>query len=153
MHIIFGLILIAFFIAALCVFGAHGWQMVRRERMLAGQANDAGLKFSREDPFEIPLKYAAFSLMRCGHGQIAYNVAYGRLDSFDVQALDFSYEIGDGFERSTHRYGVIIFAVPVCGHMLMWPQCKTVHNMPLLTADNIVEVVGPWQYCGSGSLA
>lgn len=151
MHIIFGLILVVFFIAALCVFGVHGWRRVRRERMLAAQAAEMGLKFSREDPFELPMKYAAFSLMNCGHGQNAYNVAHGRAGSLDVQAFDFSYEAGHGFERSTRRYGIIVFAVQSDENVAMWPQ-HIPGNMPFITGD-VTGTVGPWCYCGSQRLA
>lgn len=151
MHIIFGLILVIFFVSALCVFSVHGWRRVRREQMLAGQAAMAGLKFSRQDPFELPLKYSGFSLMRCGHGQTASNVAFGRVDSFDVQAFDFSYETGHGFERTTHRYGVMVLSVQADEHVVMWSQYKP-ELVPFMIPSE-TQKIGPWCYSGSQRLA
>jgi hypothetical protein len=67
-----------------------------------------GLRFSQDDLFDVPRRYAPFALMRAGHSCRAHNVIYGRREGLAVRAFDFHYEIGHGPARSTRRYWCVV---------------------------------------------
>lgn len=94
--------------AASVSFVVMGLAQMRRTRALARRAHGAGLKFSGDDPFDMPRRYANFSLIALGHSPQAHNVSYGRLAGWLVRTFDFHYEIGHGPRRITRHYSVVV---------------------------------------------
>ena len=93
--------------AASISFVVMGLAQLRRTRALARRAHGTGLKFSGDDPFDMPRRYADFSLIALGHSPQAHNVSYGRLAGWLIRTFDFHYEVGHGPRRITRRYSVV----------------------------------------------
>lgn len=104
----FVMALIAVLIAAVVSFVVMGLVQRRRARVLSRSAHKMGLRFSGDDPFDVPRRYADFVLISCGHSAQAHNVTYGRLAGLPLRAFDFRFEVGHGTRRMTRKYGVIV---------------------------------------------
>jgi hypothetical protein len=123
--------LAAVLVAAVASFAVMGWLQRRRAGRLSRVAHRAGLRFTRDDPFDVPRRYADFVLIGCGHSAQANNVTYGRLDGLPVRMFDFRFEVGHGTHRSTRTYGVVVVEVEKpCQPVLMWNERDSL-NMPL----------------------
>lgn len=70
-----------------------------------------GLRFSPDDPFDVPHRYRQFPVICSGHSPLAENVSYGRVDGWPVRAMQFHNEIGHGTRRQTKNYSIIVFEV------------------------------------------
>ena len=121
MHVAFIVLLVGILLAAVVWFAALGILQHRRTRMLARKAHQLGLRFSDQDPFDVPRRYADFAIVGCGHSPRAHNVTYGRLDGLVVRAFDFRYEIGHGTRRAARHYNVAVLEADVAlPAILMW---------------------------------
>jgi hypothetical protein len=151
-HVVIVAVLLLVLAAALCGFGAVGMLHRRRAGALRRDAHEMDLRFSPEDPFDIPSRYAEFALVDNGHSPIASNVSYGRMDGVAVRAFDFRYEIGHGTRRQTCHYDVIVFETDAkLPAALMWHR-EDVAFAPL-PARQIRGLIGQWTYCGDGQMA
>jgi hypothetical protein len=131
------------------VLGIRQWLQARKLSELAGKRS---LRFSRDDPFDLPEALAEFALMKCGHSCRASNVAYGRLDELAVRAFTFRYEVGHGTRRMTRHYGVVVADVArELPELLMWNQ----HDADHAPADfhQTDRQVDCWTYTGNNVLA
>jgi hypothetical protein len=138
--------------AATYGFGAAGMVHGRRTAALRRDAHEMDLRFSSEDPFDIPSRYAEFALVDNGHSPVASNVSHGRMDGLAVRAFDFRYEIGRGTCRQTCHYDVIVFETDAkLPATLMWHR-EDVAFAPL-PARQIRGLIGQWTYCGDGQMA
>jgi hypothetical protein len=148
----FVLVLIAVLVAAVVSFAIMGLRQRRRAAGLSRSAHQMGLRFSGDDPFDIPRRYADFVLIGSGHSARAGNVTYGRLEGMPFRAFDYRFEVGHGTQRMTRSYGVIVVeterqAPPV----MMWNerdrQCIPLEAMPCQGRT------GSWFYRGDERLA
>ena len=79
----------------------------RRRRALARAAHELGLRFSAEDPFDLPRRYAGSALMQLGHSACAENVVFGRLAGWPLRWFDYRFEAGHGPHRLTRQLNVV----------------------------------------------
>ena len=107
------IVLLGVLAVAMAFFAVMGLAQVRRTKALARAANEMGLQFSSDDPFDVPRRYADLALISCGHSGRANNVSYGRLHGLPVRAFDFRYEIGHGTRRIARHYSVVTAEVGV----------------------------------------
>jgi hypothetical protein len=151
-HVVIVAVLLLVLTAALCGFGALGMLHSRRAGALRRDAHEMGLRFSSEDPFDLPGRYAEFALVDNGHSPVASNVSYGRMDGLAVRAFDFRYEIGHGTRRQTCHYDVVVFETDTkLPGTLMWHR-EDIAFAPL-PARQIRGLIGQWTYCGDGQMA
>ncbi len=95
----------------------------RRSRALARQAHQLDLRFSRDDPFDLPGLYGRFAMIAGGHSPHAHNVAYGRVGGRSVRAFDFRYECGHGISRLVRHYNVVVVEMErALSPVLMWHE-------------------------------
>ena len=100
-----------------------GRRQQRRARAMSRCASELGMKFSAEDPFDVPMLYGRFVLMSGGHSPRAENVTYGRMDGRPVRAFDFRYEVGHGTQRSTRHYNAVVVECDMpLPALLMWHE-------------------------------
>jgi hypothetical protein len=126
------------------LFAAMGVRQRRRQGALARKALKLGLRFSGDDLFDIPRRYAEMSLMGSGHSLAAQNVMYGHMENDPVRAFDLNYEIGHGTSRSTRRYlGALLEVESPLPELLVWRPCQE-WTLPM-DGDGRV---GPWSYVG-----
>jgi len=119
----FVILLWAVLAVAVVSFVAGGLLQRRRRARLARAAHETGMLFSADDPFDMPRRYAQFSLMTGGHGARARNVTYGRLAGLAVRAFDFRCELGHGPRRLTRVYGVFVMETAAdLPALSMWNQ-------------------------------
>ncbi|MCL2700676.1 MAG: hypothetical protein FWE88_03155 [Phycisphaerae bacterium] len=122
----------------------------RRRMRLARVASDLGFRYSREDLFNVPVRYAEFALVTSGHCLLASNVISGHLEGLAVRAFDFQYEVGHGTRRMTRQYGVVVVEMPSpLPRLLMW------HNGDFtpIPARQATQTRGPWSFLGNAELA
>jgi hypothetical protein len=121
LHAAFEYLLIAVLVAAVISFVVMGLAKVRRSRSLARAAHQRGNRFFRDDPFDVPRRYAKFALISSGHSPCAHNVTDGRLGGRSARAFDFRCELGHGTRRITRHYSVLVVGAAECPHrLLMW---------------------------------
>lgn len=133
-------------------FVVMGIRQSRHTRRLARQADERGLHFSPDDPFDIPERYRRFALLSCGHSPRARNVTHGRLDALPLRAFEFCYEIGHGTRRTTCRYTAVIVDMQTQADDLMMWNHSDAEQAPLETRQVHGEV-GCWSYGGAAQLA
>ena len=151
MHRVLTVLLIGGLIASAVYFVLKGLRQLRRTRALAGKAQEMGLQFSPDDPFDLPVALAGFALVSSGHSPRAENVIYGRLDGRTVRAFDFRYEVGHGAQRQTRHYSVITVEPPhEVNSMLMWHEDDAASAPMSLRLAN--QRIGGWLYEGSSAL-
>jgi hypothetical protein len=114
-------VLVMILIGALVSVTAAGLLQAGRRRRLARLAHEAAMRFSSDDPFDVPRRYGLFALVAHGHSPRAHNVAYGHRRGRPIRAFDFRYELGHGPRRTSRRFSVMVsrLARPV-GRVLMW---------------------------------
>lgn len=138
--------------ASMVSFVVMGVLQMRRTRALAGEAHRSRLRFSADDPFDVPLRYAGLALVRCGHSPRASNVTYGRVAGCPIRAFDFRYEVGHGMRRSARHYSVIVIETG-----LSLPGVTMWHEQDAQAAPLAVRVastrLGCWFCLGSEALA
>jgi hypothetical protein len=145
-------VLVGSLAAAVVTFALMGLANVRRTRRLAGAAHRQGRRFFRDDPYDVPRRYADFALISSGHSPRANNVTDGRLAGRSVRAFDFRCEIGHGTRRMTRHYNVMVADVsPPAEGVLMWPEADA--DMAPLAARGGDGRVAAWGFSGSGRLA
>ncbi len=106
---IFVAVLVCVLLAAMASFMGVGLLRARRTRVLARKAYDLNLRFSKDDPFDLPMQYRQFALCRSGHSARASNVAHGRVKGRAVRVFDLRCESGHG-PRRAHRYYSVAMA-------------------------------------------
>jgi len=148
-HTAFVALLISLLVASVTYFAIMGLVQHRRARGLARKAHRMNLRFSRDDPFDIPRRYARFTLMNGGHSPRASNVMHGRIDGRLVRGFDFHFEIGHGTRRLTRHYGVIIVETnqPV-PRGILWSRGDS-ESAPLVVRRAIRSAAGDWISTGS----
>ena len=144
-------ILLAVLAAATVVFAVTGILHRRRVGILSRVANRCGLRFSSDDPFDVPRSYADFVPVACGHSARARNVTYGRWHGLPIRSFDFRYEAGHGTQRLTRNFVVVVVqlehAVPP---VLMW---NTLDAMcPPLEAVRCVDKISVWMCRGDEAM-
>jgi hypothetical protein len=135
-------------LAAAVTFAAMGILQARRTRRLARDAYEIDLRFSHGDPFDLPMRYRSFALIRTGHSPMARNVSYGRQDAWPVRCFDFRYEAGHGPRRVGRNYRV--YVVETAGELqpvVMWHDQD--RDWTPLEAQPADGRIGPWSYKGS----
>ena len=145
-------ILVIALLAAMISFVVMGIRHLGRARVLARHSHERGLRFSREDPFNIPKRYRDFALISCGHSPRACNVSHGRIDLWNVRAFDFRYEVGHGTRRMTCHYSAIIIDTRIdLPDVLMWNDADAEHApLGVREGDGRVDC---WCFTGSCALA
>ena len=107
--------------AGLAMLAVASWRRGRRRARLAKLAADLGFRYSREDPFEIPRRYAEFVLVAAGHSPVVTNMISGHVEGMAVRAFDFQYEVGHGARRMARQYGAILLETgSPLPRLLMW---------------------------------
>jgi hypothetical protein len=145
-------ILVLALLAAGISFLAMGMVQWYRARELAGFSHERSLRFSRDDPFELPVRFGQFALLACGHSPSASNVAYGQCGAWSVKAFDFRYEVGHGTRRMGRYYSVVLIDTSLfLPEVLMWNTADA-DNAPLGVRQNDGQT-GCWVYTGNGVLA
>ncbi len=141
--------LMASLTVAAITFAAMGLRQYRRRIRLARLANEAALRFSIDDPFDIPRRDARMLLMSGGHSLAAHNVTYGCLQDSSVRAFDFHYEAGHGTQRQTRRFDAALFELSRSRpQLLLWRD-----GGGWISPADADGSIGPWSYIGSRPLA
>jgi len=152
LHIVLTLLLILSLLAAVIAFTAMGYMQRRRRGRLSVAAHDMGMRFSAEDPFDTPARYADFALICSGHSQCAANFIHGPVDRYAVRSFDFRYEVGHGPRRCARQYSVIAVVFDkMLPELIMWSK-SDVEAMPLAMTLPHGEVSG-WNYRGEREMA
>ncbi len=121
-------------------------------KSLARHAHKWGIRFSSEDPFDIPVRFGEFALISCGHSPRACNVMHGRLREWPVRAFTFHYEAGHGTKRTTRHYGVVVVELSTkFPDVLMWNT--TIDDQAPLEVRNSDGHVLCWSFVGSKKVA
>ena len=145
-------VLMAVLAAAVVSCVVMGLTKARRSRWLAGLAHEKGRRFFRDDPYDIPRRYAGFALISCGHSPRANNVTDARLGGRPARTFDFRAELGHGARRQTRYFCVAVTEAPaVGGEVLLWHDGD--REFAPLAARLSMGRVGPWSYRGPRSLA
>jgi hypothetical protein len=134
---------------ALLLLGLAQW---RRGRHLAGAANELGLAFSVDDPFDLPRRYAGFRLMQAGHSPFADNVIFGRYRGWPLRSFDYRLEAGHGTQRHVRRYSVLSAEVAeTFPAVMLWPQDSACPDPR--RAEEAVPVPNGWYASGDAATA
>jgi len=151
-HNAFIVLLVGVLVASVVSFAIMGLLQRRRTRRIARKAHEMGMRFSSDDPFDMPRRYAGFALMGSGHSPKAGNVTYGRLDGQPVRAFDFRYEVGHGTRRLTRHYSVIVSETDTpTPPVLMWHE-QDAECAPLAVRSSDRQTAC-WRYVGSEAIA
>jgi hypothetical protein len=149
---VLALLLIAGFVTAVVWFVLMGAFQARRAAALARRANETGMLFTADDPFDLPRRYADFALVSSGHSGRACNVTHGRIEGLPIRAFDFHYELGHGTRRLSRHYAVVAMETPRdLPVVLMWNQ-RDPAFAPLATLRSDGQA-GAWSFRGDASLA
>ncbi len=145
-------VLVGVLLAASISFAVMGLGKMLRRRRLARDAHESGMKFFRDDPYDVPRRYADFAVIFSGHSPCANNVTAGRLTGRILRAFDFRCELGHGTRRLTRRYSVVVANTrQVQPSLLMWHDGDI--DLAPLVARGMPGRVGQWSYRGSRALA
>lgn len=152
LQIILTVLLVVVLTAAVVSFVVMGLSQIRRTRALARVAHKLGLRFSADDPFDLPRRYADFALIANGHSPHANNVTYGRLAGRLVREFDFRYEVGHGTQRAGRHYHVVVLETDrKLPDLLMWNDSDA--EAAPLRCRGIDGHVACWSYRGNSALA
>ncbi len=152
MQLVFTALLIGVLVASTFSFVVMGLAQLRRAGALARRAKQMHLRFSADDPFDIPRCFADFAFISSGHSARAHNVTYGRMEGAAVREFDFCCEVGHGTRRLTRRYSVVVVETELDLPELL--MCNDPDVVPAsLPAQQCDGQVGRWVYRGSGELA
>ena len=145
-------LLMAVLVAALAFFAVTHVRQAMRTRLLSRLSSQLNLRFSADDPFDVPRRYADFTLIGSGHSPQASNVMHGRLEQLPVQAFDYRYEIGHGTRRATRHYQVVAIEIErKLPALVMWSD-EDPESVPL-AAQLRDGHIAAWSYRGNGELA
>lgn len=147
-HPVLVALLLGVLLAAVVSFAVVAVLRQRRTRSLSEEAYRLGLRFSRSDPFNAPLRFRAMALMRAGHSGRAHNVTYGHYRGLPMRTFDFRYEVGHGPRRLTRRFAVVVLesADPLPDALLWNHQHGEAAPFDVRLPDG---QVGPWTYLGN----
>jgi hypothetical protein len=151
-QIAFLVILVVALLAAVVSFLTMGVRDAARSRAMGRQCARRGLRFDRDDPYDIPLRYGDFALLAGGHSPRATNVAHGQTPYGALRAFDFRYEVGHGARRATRCYSVVVVDSPQPRpRALLW-NGDDLEQGPLALAHPDGQT-GRWVHQGGGELA
>jgi len=109
-----GLLVILFFlIVAGISVAVFLWEKKRRDALIA-LARERGLRFYKNDPFDLPSTYGATQLCNKGHSKRASNVIAGRVGDGEVRYFDYKYTVGSGKNSHTYNRSACAFHAPYC---------------------------------------
>jgi len=146
-------VLVGVLAASVVLFGVLGAARVRRTRRLARRAHQRGMRFFRDDPFDVPRRYAAFAAISCGHSPRASNVVDMRLDGIPVRSFDFHCELGHGTRRTARRFGVVVAETELPGgRAVLWHEADGDLSPLAARGGPGARRVGPWACSGSPRL-
>ncbi len=145
-------ILVVTLLASLISFTIMGLKRSARTRVLAKDSHKRGFRFSREDPFNVPVRFGEFAIISCGHSPRAYNVMYGRLGNWSIRAFSFRYEVGHGTRRLTRRYGIVVISTEhKLPGVLMWNDGDADQSpLEVKHGEGHIEC---WSFVGNSKLA
>lgn len=148
----FVIVLVGVLAATVIAFAVMGLAGALRARRLARKAHQGEMRFFRDDPYDLPRRYAGFAVIASGHSPLANNVTDGRMDGRGVRAFDFRCELGHGTRRTTRHYHVLAAETGLdAGTLLMWHQADG--DLCPLEARAAAGRAGDWTYRGDGRLA
>lgn len=152
MQIAFVVILMMTLLAASISFTVMGLRHWAHTKSLARHAHKRGILFSREDPFDIPIRFGEFAIISCGHSPRAYNVMHGQLGRWGVRAFTFRYEVGHGTRRTARHYGIVVVEMNCeLSDVLMW-NTSVDDQVPLEVRNSNGQVLC-WSFVGSKKMA
>jgi hypothetical protein len=145
------ILLIGILLAAIIGFFFMGMAQARRTRYLSRVAHESGMRFSREDIFDVSSRYGDFAVMQAGHSPQAHNVIYGQHEGLPVRALDFRYEVGHGTGRLTYKRCLVAAELeqPI-SPVFMWNDLEG-EELPALRTSQ--SHIANWSVSGDPSLA
>ena len=108
MESFFPLIFIVFVILAIAL-GIYGYfQSLQRKKELEAWAASQGLSFNPDKDWSMKERYSAFSCLRRGSNEYAYNIIQGTKEECPVCAFDYHYETystdSKGNRQTHHHY-------------------------------------------------
>ena len=121
----FTIVLVSVLVGAVIAFVFMGLTKVRRTRRLARAAHERGMRFFRDDPYDVPRRYAGSAVISAGHSPRANNVIDGRFMAFEA-------------DRASEP-------------LLMWQTSE--EETPPWAARSPDGQLGRWQYRGNRRLA
>lgn len=147
LQIIFVILLVAVLVGAVVSFIAMAIMQTLRMRRAGQEAHALNMRFSAEDLFDVPRRFADFALISSGHSPRASNVVYGRIEGRRVRAFDFRYEAGHGTRRFTHHYDVVVVETDrSLPSILLWNDAE-MDSAPL-AASGVDGHLARWVYRG-----
>ena len=75
----------------------------KRRKEISAVAARLGLRFSSEDPFNLPRRHSHMPAFKKGHSRTAYNIMYGERDGLYTVAADYRYTVSSGKNSRTYR--------------------------------------------------
>ena len=152
MHAALPAILIGLWVVAAISMAVMGWREHRRANALARKAHEMFMKFSIDDPFDLPRRYSQFAVIAAGHSVRAEHVTHGRLEGVGVRAFALRYELGHGTRRSTRFHGVVAMESHWdLGDVLLWNE-RQGQAIPVAAQLNDDHLDG-WSFRGDKALA
>jgi hypothetical protein len=95
----------------------------KRRQELAAWGERQGLRFSADDPFDIPERFSQFGLMKQGHSHKAMNVLWREGGIGESFIFQYSYITGSGKEQTTHSCCACSWQLPVAlGSFVIRPE-------------------------------
>jgi hypothetical protein len=85
----------------------------KRREAMAQLAQELGLQFYRDDPWDMPVRYAYLDLFGAGHSRKASNLLTGRLAGREVILFDYQYTTGSGKNSHTYTFQAALLETPV----------------------------------------
>lgn len=80
----------------------------RRTNVLGRRAHSRHVRFSVEDPFNMPKRYRRFALMNAGHDFCVRNVCDSPSDAGRGRTFDLHFDVGRGRRREHRHYAVAV---------------------------------------------
>ncbi len=85
----------------------------KRRQELAAWGEQRGLRFSVDDPFDIPERFSQFGLMQQGHSREATNVLWREGQAGEAFIFEYSYTTGSGKDETTYTCCACSWQLPV----------------------------------------
>lgn len=141
------LLLVMVPVLAVACFALVYLRQRRRVRRLADRAREAGMSFSRDDVFELPVRYAGMALVGGGHSPWAANVTHGQFEGLAVRSFDLRLEAGHGPRRLLRQYAVTVVETggPL-SELILW-NSRFAEDAPL-QARRVDGKAGEWAFRG-----
>jgi hypothetical protein len=85
----------------------------KRRQELMAWGEQRGLRFSADDPFDIPERFSQFGLMQEGHSHKAMNVLWREGQTGEAFIFQYQYTTGSGRDQTTHSCCACSWQLPV----------------------------------------